>query len=240
MALVKCSECGKEVSDKAEFCPNCGFPIKQNLMPTIPKNLNVGKAVDGELLPVTLQGTRPKDFSILCHTYGISLIDDKEQITTIHFAQIIKIYYTNKTELKNKSFLGRALLGGVLFGQTGAVLGGMSAVKQDNDDTPCIVLEYWDINTKTQTVAIFHACATITTLVPIEKVKKMMSDFVYNCEQQMRLVAFNISTSNENVDISTEIKRKRQELSESVLPMKIFLGICLLIFFISIFIVAVF
>jgi predicted RNA-binding Zn-ribbon protein involved in translation (DUF1610 family) len=27
MALIKCSECGKEVSDKATACPNCGAPI---------------------------------------------------------------------------------------------------------------------------------------------------------------------------------------------------------------------
>ena len=26
MALVKCSECGKEISDKAEACPHCGSP----------------------------------------------------------------------------------------------------------------------------------------------------------------------------------------------------------------------
>ena len=27
MALIKCPECGKKVSDKAGSCPNCGFPI---------------------------------------------------------------------------------------------------------------------------------------------------------------------------------------------------------------------
>ena len=27
MTLIKCSECGKEVSSKAESCPNCGNPI---------------------------------------------------------------------------------------------------------------------------------------------------------------------------------------------------------------------
>ncbi len=27
MALIKCPECGKEISDKAEKCPNCGYPI---------------------------------------------------------------------------------------------------------------------------------------------------------------------------------------------------------------------
>lgn len=28
MSLIKCPECGKEISDKAEMCPNCGHPIK--------------------------------------------------------------------------------------------------------------------------------------------------------------------------------------------------------------------
>lgn len=27
MALINCSECGKEVSDKAAACPHCGNPI---------------------------------------------------------------------------------------------------------------------------------------------------------------------------------------------------------------------
>lgn len=27
MAMIKCPECGKEISDLAEKCPNCGFPI---------------------------------------------------------------------------------------------------------------------------------------------------------------------------------------------------------------------
>lgn len=30
MAITKCPECGKEVSDKAQSCPNCGYPISQN------------------------------------------------------------------------------------------------------------------------------------------------------------------------------------------------------------------
>lgn len=29
MALIKCQECGKEISDKAEVCPHCGNPINQ-------------------------------------------------------------------------------------------------------------------------------------------------------------------------------------------------------------------
>lgn len=29
MALIKCRECGKEISDKAESCPNCGNILKE-------------------------------------------------------------------------------------------------------------------------------------------------------------------------------------------------------------------
>ena len=27
MALIKCEECGKEISDKAKTCINCGYPV---------------------------------------------------------------------------------------------------------------------------------------------------------------------------------------------------------------------
>jgi len=37
MALIKCSECGHEVSDKAQSCPKCGAPINQIELPTIVK-----------------------------------------------------------------------------------------------------------------------------------------------------------------------------------------------------------
>ena len=30
MALIKCKECGKEISDTAKKCPNCGVTLKSN------------------------------------------------------------------------------------------------------------------------------------------------------------------------------------------------------------------
>lgn len=30
MALIKCPECGKEISDKAEVCPSCGYPVDED------------------------------------------------------------------------------------------------------------------------------------------------------------------------------------------------------------------
>lgn len=29
MSLIKCPECGKEISDKAATCPNCGMPLRR-------------------------------------------------------------------------------------------------------------------------------------------------------------------------------------------------------------------
>lgn len=34
MALIKCTECGKEFSDKAAACPNCGCPTSEMIMET--------------------------------------------------------------------------------------------------------------------------------------------------------------------------------------------------------------
>ena len=48
MALIKCPECGKEVSDRAGSCPNCAFPLSS-------------MRTDGEVsikLPINLLGIR--------------------------------------------------------------------------------------------------------------------------------------------------------------------------------------
>ena len=42
MALIKCSECGKDVSDKAAACPNCGAPL----------STSSGRASQGHQAPV--------------------------------------------------------------------------------------------------------------------------------------------------------------------------------------------
>lgn len=40
MALITCPECGKQVSDSAEACPHCGYPIKKKLSEAVPDNSN--------------------------------------------------------------------------------------------------------------------------------------------------------------------------------------------------------
>ena len=42
MALIKCVECGKEFSNKAKFCPNCGCPIEEMLNNIDKKTIMLG------------------------------------------------------------------------------------------------------------------------------------------------------------------------------------------------------
>lgn len=43
MALIKCSECGKKISDKALACPNCGMPVSE--LQEVSVNTTEGNAV---------------------------------------------------------------------------------------------------------------------------------------------------------------------------------------------------
>lgn len=42
MALINCKECGKEISNKATTCPNCGNPINDD---TYTKEIKASKKV---------------------------------------------------------------------------------------------------------------------------------------------------------------------------------------------------
>ena len=41
MALIKCNECGKEISDKAKVCPHCGFENRITFCPECNKKFAI-------------------------------------------------------------------------------------------------------------------------------------------------------------------------------------------------------
>lgn len=53
MALIKCPECGKEISSSAEKCPSCGYPIKTKIQTNTVTSKNAKKNKRG-CLPTTL------------------------------------------------------------------------------------------------------------------------------------------------------------------------------------------
>lgn len=46
MALIKCPECGREISDKALSCPGCGFPVETVRKERIEKNVTIVNPLD--------------------------------------------------------------------------------------------------------------------------------------------------------------------------------------------------
>ena len=52
MALINCSECGHQVSDKANSCPNCGCPIEAQLPPPLPGETGEEQAKQEEKSPI--------------------------------------------------------------------------------------------------------------------------------------------------------------------------------------------
>lgn len=78
MALINCPECGKEISDKAASCPNCGLPIEK-----MPRELTENEKPEmfdcfecGRPLPTSI------DRCIYCgKVYNIDNIIEKENAT---------------------------------------------------------------------------------------------------------------------------------------------------------------
>lgn len=82
MALIKCEECGKEISDQAASCPNCGY--KQNQLEekkvNLSKNkkllLGIGMVISLIVLVVALtNGRKPSGMSTEVFNLGINTLN---------------------------------------------------------------------------------------------------------------------------------------------------------------------
>lgn len=158
MALIECIECGKEISDKAISCPNCGCPVEKSPneeilndsndgkednsleFPQLPTILNAGKQIvnwgfdaglDGEYYysENVVHEVPEGDVKIALHTNGICILKIGHSYY-ISDQQIINISTASKvqTVTENKNVIGRAIVGDLLFGPLGGVIGGMSGI----------------------------------------------------------------------------------------------------------------
>jgi len=73
MALIKCEECGKNVSDKAASCPNCGAPINEKLI------------VKKERICPKCKGSVSNNAYKCPHCY--SILDDEEGVKYVQSGQ---------------------------------------------------------------------------------------------------------------------------------------------------------
>ena len=156
MSLIKCPECGKEISDKAVACPQCGYPVGsdstntsisreksvEESFPNFPTVINVGKQVVNWTMDAAAECFYEEEFNsvkylksgkghIYVHVNGIC-VDLLYSKLLLSFDQIIDMRYSSYekiiSEKKSKSVIGRAAVGGVLLGPVGAVVGGLSGL----------------------------------------------------------------------------------------------------------------
>lgn len=174
MALIKCKECDKEVSDNAQSCAHCGYHMSSDhgeklMFPDLPDDLNIGKQVTNWSGDAAIKGfCEPSEnvveelpsgeATVAMHTHGISLLKGVKSYN-IHNSQIISLKSMSRTELSqvNKSVIGRAVVGGVILGPLGAIVGGMSGTgtKEKTRDRHYLIINFWDINTKAaQTILV--------------------------------------------------------------------------------------
>lgn len=168
MALIKCPECGREISDKAIACPNCGFPVnvQESSPASIPGMVSIrGECVDLEAIYTLYPKDKIKAIKELRAQVKISLDDAKKEIDNYYASKKVsfkqqtsriiadenrkkqeekqrlnelekqgvvycpKCHSTSITYIDKKLSIGRALAGGAIAGDTGAILGGLSSKK---------------------------------------------------------------------------------------------------------------
>lgn len=172
MALINCPECGKEISDKAKSCPNCGCPIKEASIesakekkepfPDFPAVMDIGTQITNWKLDAAIDGVYfhsenvitkiPEgNVNVLLHTNGIC-IQKGLSFYYISNQQIINLTITNQERIvsENKSVIGRAVVGGLLLGPLAAIVGGISGLgtKQKLKGKYYLVINYWDVNSR--------------------------------------------------------------------------------------------
>ncbi len=85
MALIKCPECGREISDKAVACIHCGFPLEELKKENTLKKENAVSVSDNKYsVKITdYKGSKVKVISILKQYYDLSTDEAKQRVTAL-------------------------------------------------------------------------------------------------------------------------------------------------------------
>ena len=109
MALIKCPECSKEVSDIADACVHCGYPLKKELGLTFEEELELEKTfLDMEAL------FEDNDFG------------DESNSNEEHLC-CNKCYSSKLSPIKKGFSAGKAVLGALTLGAYGILAGSIGS-----------------------------------------------------------------------------------------------------------------
>lgn len=87
MALIKCPECEKEISDNAISCPNCGFPLKE-------KDANTQETTDIESIKSSVEVGNPQKKKGCLRSCLTTII-----VAVIGFVIIVLLIYKNSDKI---------------------------------------------------------------------------------------------------------------------------------------------
>ena len=107
MALIKCSECGKEISDKAVACPHCGCPVSE--MTTIQSDVTTSfkEPINENAFKVAKKKNKPLPFIIIGGIIAIAVVailissltgGEKEDIASYGISKVTDGKITGGTE----------------------------------------------------------------------------------------------------------------------------------------------
>lgn len=182
MTLMKCPECGKEISDKAKYCPQCGYPIEEYDSVNIYKNLPLDKSINFPDLPAVIDIGHPIKYEqplvgyfcnsdnvstplregkvlLYLHPNGIRFRQDSAVGFLLSNQQIVNLSSTTQKKIvsEGKSVIGRAAVGGLLLEPVGALIGGLSGTGSNSRlvGQYYLVVSFWDVRArKLQTLLI--------------------------------------------------------------------------------------
>ena len=106
MALIKCPECNKEVSDKASSCPHCGYPLLVSEGKAIFKCERTSYTGMTTIVPMTVKIFNGETLLATTKMGGMVAIPVKEKITvnvkvTNFFGNPTVTLYPGKTTFIN-------------------------------------------------------------------------------------------------------------------------------------------
>ena len=100
MALIKCSECGREISDKASSCPQCGCPVTgtEELVEklAVEKNDSEGNKEENNKEKIKSEENKPKERKKLSKGGVIAII-----VAVVVIAVAAIAYYVLTTDSRN-------------------------------------------------------------------------------------------------------------------------------------------
>lgn len=104
MALVFCPECNKKISEHAETCPDCGFPIKNFI-----KENNFTDFSKAFICPKCAESYEEDIFPFqfkceYCHTLLVQTDIDRKELRSLGILKINEEKYRNKTVSLAKQF----------------------------------------------------------------------------------------------------------------------------------------